>query len=245
MSDSHRSSKADRRQLHLRRDKTDIQYHLWRLTEEEYRQLRSNSLPIKRDGGFFIQFMLSEHGNPDRLTLPKAFLSLESSFGKTSDWFDDWKGSFYFPLLLAVKKPVGQLFYLMSIYDHRGCLEYLLYHILENGIEGHDVDIYHQPFEHEFSREEINEFIVYLYGYLVGVTEILVKLPIQSFLKHIDSNHILYGYRDGDFFEEEIKLEEEYKAAIQAFEETHGSTLHEKNSNEIKQLLHYISDEVF
>jgi len=108
----------------------EIQFHLWRLTDEEYRQLRSSSLPIKDDGFSLLELMLYERYKPNRLTLPKAFLTLEHLFGKTSNFFDDWKGSFSFPLLLLVQKPLEHFFYLMKIYDHRGSLCYPLYRIL-------------------------------------------------------------------------------------------------------------------
>ena len=49
---------------------SEIQFHLWRLTESEYSQLRSSSLPIKEDGLSLIEFMLYERYKPNRLTLP-------------------------------------------------------------------------------------------------------------------------------------------------------------------------------
>lgn len=57
----------------------------------------------------------------------------------------------------------------------------------------------------EFSREEINEFISYFSGYLKGCSEWISLFPRQPFIKKIDSNHILYGYRDREFFEEQIE----------------------------------------
>lgn len=117
----------NRKHINLKRRET--KFHLWRITEEEYRDLRGNSLPIKEDGFFLIELSLSERHNPDRLTLPKAFLTLEYLFGKTSDFFDDWKGSFTFPLLLLVQKSKAQFFYMLRIYDHRGTIYYPLYRI--------------------------------------------------------------------------------------------------------------------
>ncbi len=224
------------------RQRGETQFHLWRLTEEEDSRLRDNSLPIKEDGMFLMQLMLSERHNPDRLTLPKAFLALEHLFGETSHLFDDWKGSFSFPLLLAVKT-AGQFFYLLRVYDHRGSLQFPLYRILENGVDGYDIHAYREPLEIEFSREEINEFICYFYGYLVGVAEIINELPKKSFLKRIDSNHILYGCQDGTFFEEQIDSEEDYKAAIQTFEETYGTSVQEEQVENLRSLLQRITGE--
>jgi hypothetical protein len=46
---------------------------------------------------------------------------------------------------------------------------------------------------------------------------------IQPFIRLIRASHILYGYRDGEFFEEQMDSPEEYEAAIQAFDEVYSS----------------------
>lgn len=221
----------------------EIQFHLWRLAEEEYRQFRDHSLPLKEDRMFMIQLMLSERYNPDRLSLPKVFLTLEHLFGKTSDWFDKWKCSFSFPLLLVLKKSAGQFYYLLRVEDYRGSLEFRLYRFLENGVDGYDVNIYREPFELEFSREEINQFICYLYGYLIGAAKVICVLPLRPFLKCIDSNHILYGYRDGKLFEEQIDSEEDYEAAIRTFEKNYETPLTEERVKDLRSLLHKVTGE--
>ena len=231
----------DKERYHLDLQRGEQQFCLWRLTDEEYKQLRSNSLPIKEDGLFLIQLMLFERHRLDRLTLPKAFVTLEHLFGSTSDLFDDWKGSFSFPLLLVVQKPAGQFFYLLQTYDLRGSLQFSLYRVLENGTAEYDINRIQEPFELEFSREEINEFISYFYGYLIGAAEIACMLLRQPFMNRIDSNHILYGYRNEVFFEEQIDSEEDYKAAIQAFEETYRTAVENEQAVKVRVLLQQIT----
>lgn len=207
---------AKRHELELKRGET--QFHLWRLTEDEFRQLRSTSLPIKDDNRFLLHLLLSDRNNPERLSLPKALVTMEYLFGKASDWFNKFKSSFSFPLLLVLKKTIGRFLYLLRIEDYRGALEFRFYCILANGVDGYDINICREPFEAEFSREEINQLISYLYGYLAGAAKSLCKLPVQPFLRHIDASQILYGYKAGEFFEEQIESVEQYEAAIQAFE---------------------------
>lgn len=218
----------------------ETQFCIWRLTDEEYQQLRDNSLPIKEDSRFFLHLALSEHYNPERLTLPKAFLTLEHLFGKTSHQFDDWKGTFSFPLLLEVRKDAGCFFYLWRIYDHRGSLYFPLYRVLENGANGYNVNAYRDPFELEFSREEINQFISYFYGYLIGVSKWIYRFSTRTFLKKIDSENIIYGYKDGEFFERQFDSEEEYEKEIRLFEETYETTVMEEKSGDVKSLLQKI-----
>lgn len=227
-----------RSHLNLNRRETD--FDLYRLSEEEYRQLRENSLPIKEDFRFLWQLFISERCNPDRLTLPKALLSLEYLFGKTSTYFDDWKGSFAFPLLVILNKPQGEFFYMLRIYDRRGSLSFSWYRVLENGANDYDINIIRQPFDLEFSHQEMNEFISYFYGYLIGISESAIQLRQRSFLKQIDSNWIIYGSRAGELFEEEFNSQEDYQQAITTFKQTYSCETIADKSIEIQLLLQAI-----
>jgi hypothetical protein len=222
---------------HVEFEQDGIQFDLWRITLEEYHQLRSNSLPIQDKSGFALKLAMREFYELDHLKLPQSFLTLEHLFGETSDWFDDWKGSFSFPLLLVLQKHEEKFFYLLKICDHQGSLCFDLYRILKYGINGYKIDVYQPPFEAEFSSGEIHEFLTYLYGYMLGVSKWVCKVPPSPFLKHIDSNNIIYGFCDGKLFEEQIESEEEYKQAIEKFERTYGSIAAEKESSDIKSLL--------
>lgn len=220
----------------------DTQFHLWRLGDDEYQQLRQHSLPIKEDAGFMFQLALSEHHNPDRLTLPEAFLALEALFGKTSNQFDPWKGSFCFPLLLVLTKKQGQFFYLLRILDHRGSFHFPLYRILEQGTDGYNIDAYRSPYELEFSTEAINKFICYFYGYLKGASKWAHKFSPPTFLKKVDSNFILYGCRDGTLFEESFESDADYQQAIDAFNQAYEADVSTRESEELQSLLQRIMD---
>lgn len=197
----------------------DIEYQLWRLDDYEYTTLRKNSIPIKEDYMLYMQLYSPYRRSEDKLSLAKSFVILTWLLGESSDYYDDWKGSFYFPLLLVIKKETGNLFYLLKIYDHRGLLNYSLYKISDNELKDHKSDILHEPFESEFSRHEINSFWSYFYGYLIGLSQTM-KLFISPlpFMKRIDSNHIVYGYKDNQYFEEQYNSEEEYHTAILSYE---------------------------
>lgn len=218
----------------------DTQFNLWRLQDNEYQQLRQHSLPIKEDVGFMFQLALSEHRNRDRLTLPEAFLTLEALFGKTSNQYDPWKGSFCFPLLLVLTKKQGQFFYLLRILDHRGSFDFPLYRLLEQGTEGYNIDAYRAPYELEFSTEAINKFICYFYGYLKGASRWACKISPPSFLKKVASNFILYGCRDGTLFEESFESDAEYQQAIEAFHQAYEADVNARESKEIQSLLQQI-----
>ncbi|NES80165.1 MAG: hypothetical protein F6K10_00940 [Moorea sp. SIO2B7] len=68
-----------------------------------------------------------------------------------------------------------------------------------------------KPFEQEFSREEIDYFIVYLYSYLVGYFSAIDKPSNYEFFKHIDSNLILSGYTNREFWQKNYEEDDYYR----------------------------------
>lgn len=213
-----------------------IKYQLWRIDKSEYEKLRENSLPITDDFRFYMNLYLWERKQEDSLNLAEIFVTLEWLFGESSNLFDDWKGSFCFPILLLVEKEIGTFYYLMRIYDHRGSVYFSLYRIIENGIDGYNTEKLREPFEFEFSREEINSFLSYFYNYLVGCFHRFKPLFLpQSFFKKINSNLILYGYQNGQYFEEQYDSQDTYQAVVASFEEAYGSPFKRTDINAILQ----------
>ncbi len=214
----------------------DIKYQMWRLDKSEYEKLRENSLPIADDFRFYLELYLSDRQREDRLNLAEIFVILEWIFGESSNLFDDWKGSFCFPVLLVVKKEIGSLYYLMSIYDHRGSVYFSLYRILENSLYGYETQTLREPFEVEFSRQEINCFLSYFYDYLAGYFQSVIDIILpQNFIKKVDSNLIIYGYKNGEYFEDQYDSEDSYQEAIRFFEEVDGILLKRTDINAILQ----------
>ena len=74
-------------------------YELYRLDEEQYDSLRLNSLPISSD--FFVLWDIERNYQQknEHLILPKVYFLLTRIAGKSSSFYDDWKGSFCFPFL--------------------------------------------------------------------------------------------------------------------------------------------------
>jgi hypothetical protein len=230
----------ERKKVELKRK--DIKYELWRLDDAEFRKLRQKSLPIKDDHMFYMHFYLSERENKNKLNLAEIFVALTDLFGESSDWIDDWKGSFSFPVLMILEKVQGKFFYLIDIYDNRGTLYFSFYRVLESDVEGYDHQILREPFELEFSRQEINYFISYFYGYLEGSFQSRkLLIPSEQFFKKIGSNLILYGYKDEHYFEEQYLSPEEYQTAIENLESI-GIT--SKTSQDVNDILQTITSEI-
>jgi hypothetical protein len=195
-------------------------YRLWRLSEDEYRRLRQSSLPIKIDSFIILKLVLSERDNPERLTLGKALTCLENLFGKSSEFLDTWKCSFTFPLLLQLNRQTGKFLYLLRIGDFRGMLDFSLHRFLVSGTDDLNIDAYHDPVEHEFSRDEIDRLLCYIYSFLTGMGQTLK--PPKPFLKRVESQNLIYGYDGNDFFEDDFNSDTDFNAAINTFEQRFG-----------------------
>jgi len=204
----------------------DYKCRLYRLDEEQYRSLRLNSLPISSNAFVLLAIHQKYQATNEHLTLPKFYFTLTRIAGESSRFYDDWKGTFCFPFLMKIDKPESVLDnYLLILADWRGNLEFRFRRLIgENehyvGIER---DVVRKPFEDEFSKKEMDSFIVYFYSYLVGFfegcSETIQKLVLPhydlvkddyEFFKHIDSNSILYGYTDGEFWEKHYEEPDYY-----------------------------------
>jgi hypothetical protein len=199
-----------------------VPFSLWRLNDAEYQQLRSQSFRIQIDGLWLLRLALDRR-DPDELNLPKALLVLEAEFGHSSTYLDHWKQTFSFPFLLAITKPSGTFYHLLTIADYRGGLEFWLYRIVDDIKYSQErLDLSHQPIADEFSDDEIKYVISYLWGFLEGYASQLCQREIKPFFRHVDSSHVIYGYWDGKFVEEEIDDLEEYQKMVQTLNAQYG-----------------------
>ncbi|NJP07397.1 MAG: hypothetical protein HC837_18120 [Chloroflexaceae bacterium] len=134
--------------------------------------------------------------------------------------FDDYKCSFMFPFFVAGTYQEYDLRYVLRVGDFRGSFEMMFYKIVDpNDVpEGIDRDVIRKPFA-DFPREAMDIVIVAFYSLLEGYLSVICKRPLQPFVHHIDSNFILFGYLDGQFFMDHYEDEDTYHAAVKAFKQ--------------------------
>jgi len=189
-----------------------------RLDGKEHFELEKNSLAIADDYGFYMRFYHFLEQRGDYLNFAQIYATLKSLCGESGKGYDDWKGSFSFPFLVEVKKGEKIFRYLLNIFNYRDSLYFGIRKPLQPDDDKFDRQLIHQPFEDEFSREEINSFITSFYAYLVGFFREIKPSYDEFFFKRVDSNGILFGYKDGQFFQEHYNSPEEYKKAVMMLE---------------------------
>lgn len=196
----------------IKAKKKNMQYKLIRLTDDQFHQLRKNSLTIAED--YFHLMRLSRDKRIIYQNLSKMYSALTWCFGESGDYYDPWKCSFSFPFLLSFSKEGVDFDYLMEIIDIRASIDFKVAKIIYADDKTYRRELVHEPFT-ELPREEINYCINFITGYLTGLFKVLHKQYAKPFLKHVRSELVIYGYKDGDFFEHQYDSEEEVEQAVQ------------------------------
>jgi hypothetical protein len=177
------------------------QWNLWRLTDEEFATHVHKSLRITQNYTVILRTGHRQLANGRRMSLGEAHIVLQRRFGETSLAYDGFRGSFCFPLLLTFEH-APRLTYLVRVHDHRGTIFFPLFRVIDREPTSAERARHHTSFAHEFSTSEIAAFTTCFFQYLLAGTETLSDSFVTPFYRAIESNRILYGCENGEFFEQ-------------------------------------------
>jgi hypothetical protein len=209
----------DRPSWTLRPSTAGPECRLTRLDDGEFIDLLRRSLAIEEDYWFHIRLYLDLERQGERLNFAEVYLTLRELTGESGTYLDPWKCSFSFPFALEVRRGERSHKYLLEVRNQRDSLYFPLRKIVDPEDKRLKEHLIHPPFADEFSREEINRFVAYLYGYLMGRWGVFRRRPLKPFLRKAASNLLVFGYCGGSTFEEQYQSEEAYDAACQRYEE--------------------------
>ncbi len=207
-------------------------YKLIRLNDDQYYDLLKNSLSIRENR--YQAMLLSRDGKMIFRSFPKMYVALYSLFGKSGRCYDDWKGSFSFPFLIL--RDEDEAFgYIMNVINIRSSIEFNLRKLIHVEDNSHERGVIHKSFE-DFPRDEITYFIGFFAGFLTGYFNSSSERYDEFFFQKTESNLILFGYKDGVFFEDQYEDEKEFMNAIRELEKIQAE-LNEglKVSNHLRQ----------
>jgi hypothetical protein len=204
------SAPVRHRAIDIRAEKAT--YKLIRINDDQFRILRKNCVPISEDYTFL--FHLSRMDDLIYSSQAKMYATLKDLFGESGEYYDDWKGSFSFPFLIHFRKEDREFGYLLKVYNFRSSIEFGLYKLIREGDEEVATDRYHDPFN-DFSMDEINYVIGFLVSFLSGYFETARAILEEPFFHAVESNLILFGCKDGEYFDRDFDNEEEFQAAIE------------------------------
>jgi len=185
----------------------DNQYTIIRLNDEQFHKLSQSRLSISDD--YWHLMHLADQENLIYYSFPKMYVAMKLLFGESGEHYDDWKGSFSFPFLISFQKNGLEYEYLMNVYNFRKSIEFRVMKLIPASEKSFDRTVEHKPFD-EFPKTEINNVISYFVGYLTGAFEILSLRYDTPFFKVVESENIIFGYKEGCFFEEYYDEDEFY-----------------------------------
>ena len=190
------------------------------ITARKYYDYSKRSLPISHDYGFEMTLIRSlSHDAPD-FTMAHCYAALKTLFGESTTMFDTYKCSFGFTFLLEVLKNNNKAEYLLNFTDLKGGVTYIIKKILPPGdLKKYDRDVYHEPFEDEFSRQEMQYFMTWFTFFLVGFMQTYRENFCEEFFRYNESVLEIYGYKDGKFFSECYEEWDHFKDRLGEFKE--------------------------
>ncbi len=194
-------------------------YRLARLDDFEFRELWRRSIAIEEDLGFSLQFFLYLRSRGEEMNFAEIHAALAHLSGDSGTTFDDYKGSFSFPFALQFDKAGQEQAYLLEVRNCRDSLYFPFRKLVAADDERLRMHAYHPPIAGEFSRDEMNRFMVHFYGYLQGGLKVLSRSGLTPFVCPVPASWIVYGYCGGAFFERQYESEEDYQAALESFRE--------------------------
>jgi len=150
----------------------------------------------------FIPILNSAFSNlgfdDDAFFLPKLYAALVCLTGPSDSRYDDYKGSYSFTFLLKVQKNDGNSKYIYHLYHYRSYIDFSIYQIV-NKDDPRDKSNLYKPDDELFSDRDICYFSNYFCGYCLSYIEGVKYIP-QPFIKNSDSNLLLFGYFNSEYF---------------------------------------------
>jgi hypothetical protein len=109
----------------------------------------------------------------------------------------------------------------MNFTDVKGGLSFFfrkVYASQEECGDKFDRDVLRTPFEDDFSADEMKCLMHWFAYYLIGFMKSYATFFTEPFARGQESCFIIYGYRNGDFFEDSHDDEESYLSAKEMIE---------------------------
>lgn len=145
----------------------------------------------------------------------KLYASLSSNFGESIESFDRRRCSFQFHFLFRVKAKGKAVTYVSSFNDSRSDFEMVFWRIAHPHPDSCDEDsrIISINSEEEFDLETMLQFTGWFIAFLMGYMSVCQHTWHQDFVRYHKYRRLIYGFRNGSFFEDYYEDEESFAAA--------------------------------
>jgi hypothetical protein len=182
-------------------EKSDLIVKMEKLSNRKFSNLANGNFVAVFEDYYFLMCLDTDVYDKYDFTLPKIYTALFTRFGKHNG-YDDYKCSFSYCFRLTVVNGSNIYTYLLRLMDMKGGTPYFKFY---RPLGEHELDkkgTYQNAIETEFSKEAMQEFILYFLGYLIGTFEGLKDTFKKPFFRTVPYASVIYGFEDGDFFED-------------------------------------------
>lgn len=219
----------------------DGQWQLWRLGDDEFVALGHHSLPLLQNYELLVRLSRRPLPGGTTLTLGHTLAVLERRFGPSSPLFDNYRGSFSFPLLLTFERE-QRVSILLRCHDYRGMLHLPLYRVTTGDPSIEERSRCHTPEAADLAQTELDEFVTCFHGYVLEQAALLEVDLAAPFYRAVQSNVLLYGYDDGAFFERSYERWSDYEQARQELELRLGPRRARSNSDRVERIIDRVTE---
>ncbi len=200
-----------------------IHCQIKRINDDCYRTLGVHTLAIRECYDVWWNY-LSRSSNVQLNEAPLAyfFASFERAYGPSGNLYDSYKGAFSFPFAVKILQPNNVIAYFLHVTCWRGTVEFNFLKMIPSDETRYNKNVIHPPFDDELSESQMQIVCNFIMGFAEGFWKSTERhkdklekwYPEESqyeFVKAIDSNSILFGYKDGHFFEMRFSDQDEYE----------------------------------
>ena len=179
-------------------------YSFRQLKDKDYLDLKERALPIETPYPFVIKAHVYLYFT-ENIGIPKVYAMLSYFFGEPSKCYDERKSSFAYHFLLKVHPKNSQTIagqYILTVKDLNETMQLDFLKITEDYKEK-DSDKEYEPFP-ELNKKEIKKIWYWFMAFLINSLDYFNnnKLDIKPFCKKLESNYVVYGYKNEEFFSE-------------------------------------------
>lgn len=173
---------------------SNLKINVKRTLPNELKRENNKFIPIQSSAYWDVScaFQKEEH------FLAKLYAALTFLTGESDSCYDDFKGSYSFMFTLNINKNHFEGNFIYHIYHYRSYIQFSVNEIVSKSDPRNPI-IYHAPNDELFSNKDIAEFSVYFCGYVLEFMEGAKYTP-KPFIKYSDSNLLLFGYVNKDYF---------------------------------------------
>lgn len=183
---------------------TGLDARIGRISDHRFRSRIRHCLCIDPDLATWLSLKPPTIEEPRSLnSLAQFYAAFRRAYGESGNQFDRWKGAFNFAFEIQVLKGSAVIPYVLNVVNFRSGVEFRYYKLIDPTDTHFDRFVVHRPLVEEFSEKQMTAVSAYLCGFAQGYWETsMLPGDEREFLKWVESNLILFGYKAGDYFEE-------------------------------------------